>query len=359
MKAIVSRFQRFRDVLRRTLGIWLFDKDKTTQFDLTKTASILFIRNDAKLGDAIVSSGLIRKLRKHRPDITIKVLTIPAMESLFKEHFGVDQVIHISKRPSYSEIRQVSEQVGQVDMVVSLNLDMKMKDIYLLNCLNSMVNVGVDQGVKLVNVNIAANIENQHYADKFDYVASLVGVNGPSENYIVPLLQNSIEKVNDFIQQNQIHDYVLLNPFGSGHSRKLNKSSISRIIETIEANDPSLNVVLLSSPDTRQQLTEMNLTSNKVYHFDKSASIYDAMAVINQAKFVVTVDTSIVHIATGLGIPQVAIYSDDKINYQNWHPNSGLSSILFTMKGINNFTSQKFLDCLNYLEIDFTEGIQG
>ncbi|CAH8227357.1 hypothetical protein VAE308_1280080 [Vibrio aestuarianus] len=121
MRFIVSRLQRFRDVVRRQLGVWLFDKKKVTNFDLVNTKSILFIRNDAKLGDAIVSSGVLQKLKKYRPEIKIKVLTTSAMAPLFEEHFCIDQVVHLSKRPSYSEMKDVCEQVGSVDVVCRNN----------------------------------------------------------------------------------------------------------------------------------------------------------------------------------------------------------------------------------------------
>ncbi|MDE1350166.1 lipopolysaccharide heptosyltransferase family protein [Vibrio aestuarianus] len=337
MRFIVSRLQRFRDVVRRQLGVWLFDKKKVTNFDLVNTKSILFIRNDAKLGDAIVSSGVLKKLKKYRTEIKIKVLTTSAMAPLFEEHFGVDQVVHLSKRPSYSEMKDVCEQVGSVDVVVSLNLDMKMKDIYLLNQLRSKVNIGLDSDLALVNLNISKQIECKHYADKFDYISSLLGIDEPAENYIVPLVPSSMEKAQKFLSENNIDKFVLINPFGSGNERKLNKDSINKIISVIKERDKSLSVVLLSSPDTRELLESMSLTNTAVHHFGQSESIYDAIAIVEKAKLVVSVDTSIVHIATGLNKPQIAFYREDSINIINWNPNSKLAKTIVTKDNINNF----------------------
>ena len=88
MRFLISHLQRLRDVVRRKAGLWLFDKKKAMDFELTNVQSILFIRNDAKLGDAIVSSSVIKKIKSNRPDIKIKVLTTNIMASLFSEHFG-------------------------------------------------------------------------------------------------------------------------------------------------------------------------------------------------------------------------------------------------------------------------------
>lgn len=352
MRFVISRIQRFRDVVRRRLGIWLFDRKKDSSFDLTEAESILFIRNDAKLGDAIVSSGVIRKLRKYRPDLKVMVLTTPGMmQSLFLEHFGVDRVINLSKRPSYKEIRGVSQQVGSVDVVVSLNPDMKMKDIYLMKCLHSKANVGLDSELKLINFKINKNLDKKHYAEKFDYISKLVGIDKPKENYMVPLIKESLDKAQQFLDDNGINDFVLVNPFGSGNERKLNKASITKIIDAVKDNGPAPHVILLSAPDTKELLDSMSLTSGMTHHFDQSDSIYDAIAMVEKAKLVVSVDTSIVHIASGLEKKQISIYRSDPMNFANWSPNSEFSIVLESGIGINSFSKEELKSSFSKLDL--------
>ncbi|PNI04475.1 heptosyltransferase [Vibrio diazotrophicus] len=337
MRRVVSQIQRFRDIIRRKLGIWLFDTKKKATFNPTDVKSILFIRHDAKLGDAIVSSCLIRKLKKFRPDIRQVVLTSKGMSSMFKDDFGVDEVVHIKKRPSYGEIRNICQQIGSVDMVVSLNQDMKMKDIYMLKHLESQLNVGVDPEVGLININIQNDICHAHYAKKFDYIAKLVGIDAPEESYIVPVKDEAILRVKQFLVAKGIDKFVLLNPFGSGNERKLSAEKINEILLEVQSKK-SLPVVILSSPDTRELLASMPIVfSGSVVHFDQSESIFDAIAAVELCDLVITVDTSIVHIAAGLNKPQIAIYSDDKTNFKNWNPNSILAKVIKTSGSISNF----------------------
>lgn len=303
--------------------------------------SILFIRHDAKLGDAIVSSGLLRKLKEHRPDINVKVLTTPAMTDIFRNHFNVNNVFNIEKRPSYSEINKICQKVGDIDMVVFLNHDMKMKDIYLLSKLNSKINVGVD-AIGLNNFNVQSEIKDLHYSDKFNYIADLVGIKGCKGEYIVPVLDDSINKVQSFLHRKCISDYVLLNPFGSGNERKLSEQKINEIANKI-IQESSLSVVILSSPDTRCLLERLPiLFSERIVHFDESESIYDAIAAVKLAGFIISVDTSIVHIATGLNKKQIAIYNQDIINFNNWHPCSNLSRAVMTKSNINDYVIKDF-----------------
>jgi len=287
--------------------------------------------------NAIVSSGIIRKLRKYRPDIKLIVLTSPGMSSMFKDDFGVDEVIHMKKRPSYQEIRQIGKQVGSIDMVVSLNQDMKMKDIYMLKHLKSQLNVGVDPSVKLININIQNDICNVHYAEKFDYIARLIGIDEPQEPYIVPVKEDSIARVKLFLEVKGIEKYVLLNPFGSGNERKLNAEKINTIITEVQRKQ-GLPVLILSSPDTRELLESMPIEfSDSVVHFDQSESIFDAITAVDLADSVISVDTSIVHIATGLNKPQIAIYRQDDVNFTNWHPNSENAKVITANESINDF----------------------
>ncbi|AIW20326.1 lipopolysaccharide heptosyltransferase family protein [Vibrio coralliilyticus] len=337
MRVIISKLQRFRDIARRYFGVLLFDQKKESDFDPEHAKTILFIRNDAKLGDAIVSSGVISKIRRYRPDINIIILTTPSLDTLFKKHFSVDRVVHLSKRPSYREIRFVSEEVGSVDIVVSLNLDMKMKDIYLLNKLDSKIVIGVDRLLKIVNFNISKDIQQLHYAEKFDYITKLLGISGPREKYQVPVLSDSVAKMESFLTTNGIKDFILLNPFGSGNERKLRSESIAAIVDVVLNLDKSLKVVVLTAPDTKGQFQSMRLTNDRVFHFTDSESIYDAIAAVQAAKLIISVDTSIVHIASGLHKPQVAIYSDDTVNFSNWHPNSDVAEVIVAHGEVNNF----------------------
>jgi len=337
---IIVKLQRLRDSVRRQLGLLLFDRKKNGNFDLTKTQSILFIRNDAKIGDAIVSSGLINKIRKYKPNIKIIVMTTPSMTELFKNGFGVDDVIHLKKRPSYSEIKLTCKKLGSIDVAVSLNSDMKMKDIYLHRCLQTKVNIGLDSRVKLVNKDISSETSKLHYAFKFDYIAQSIGINTEPERYIVPIKEASLKKVEHFLQNLGISHYILFNPFGSGGSRKLNKTNIQKIIHTKESSCP---VILLSSPSTKDELNKMDICDNlNVFHFDQSDSIYDAIAIVKRADSVISVDTSIVHIASGLGKKQIAIYTNDRHNYQDWGPNSNLATSVFTTKDINEIDVNQF-----------------
>ncbi|MBF4249092.1 lipopolysaccharide heptosyltransferase family protein, partial [Vibrio anguillarum] len=75
-------------------------------------------------------------------------------------------------------------------------------------------------------------------------------------------------------------------------------------------------------------------------------SIYDAIAIVDKAKLVVSVDTSIVHVASGFNKPQIAIYKQDKVNFSNWHPNSEHANVIIAITDINNFGEEQLRQAL-------------
>jgi len=347
MKEIVKILQVFRDQVRRQLGIWLFDYDKNLTFDLKDAKSILFLRNDAKLGDAIVSSGAIRKIRRQRPDVKIIVLTTPSMKHLFKTHFGVDQVVTINKRPSYKAIRSACQEIGEVDVVVSFDLNMKMRELYMLKQIQSKANLGLESDIGLININISKEVEGLHFSDKFNHITQLLGLSNQPENYIVPQELESQKKIGGFLKSQKINQFALLNPFGSGRSRKLNNESILKAIQSVKCTHPQMSIVILTAPSDSKLLKEMGIFEENVHHFDISTSIYDATALVVKSTFVISVDTSIVHIATGLNRPQVALYNYDEVNFTHWNPNSKLAKTIINYHGINSFSKENLVEKIN------------
>ena len=83
------------------------------------------------------------------------------------------------------------------------------------------------------------------------------------------------------------------------------------------------NFLILSSPTTKETASDVAniLSRDNVSACTNVESIYDAIEVVKQSKLVVSVDTSIVHIADGLNKKLVAIYPKYKENYFNeWLP---------------------------------------
>ena len=129
---LINELQLARDVLRRRLGRWLFDRVRSRPAD-DGSGKVVLLRWDAKLGDAIVSSWVAREIRRAQPEREVWVVTTHAMAPLFRDHLGADRVIEVPKRPAYGELKALAHSLGRVGYLVHLGKSLKMKDIYFLN----------------------------------------------------------------------------------------------------------------------------------------------------------------------------------------------------------------------------------
>ncbi len=82
---MIKIFQLWRDVLRRKLGILLFDRHSSVR--ASSHGATVFVRWDAKLGDAIVSSWVAREIKNKFPERKVYVITSSEMAPLFRDFF--------------------------------------------------------------------------------------------------------------------------------------------------------------------------------------------------------------------------------------------------------------------------------
>ncbi|WP_417616735.1 glycosyltransferase family 9 protein [Oceanisphaera sp.] len=309
------------------------------------------MRWDAKWGDSIVSSFVFREWKRAYPGIKVEVITTPNMSQLFKEYFAVDHVYEINKRPSYAELSKLARDIGEADLLVHLSKALKMKDLYFMSKVKIDNIAGLDDAVELINLKLGGITQDEHFSGKYRKLLELTGVVVQSESYIVPDNKASQDKVDQFISL--IDEPILVfNPYGSGGSRKLNERKIKEVISVVNGENASVNIVLLTIPEKKHEVEKICADYSNVYYYADSQSIYDSIAIMRRADWVVSVDTATVHIATGLRKPLIAIYNPDEENYKEWHPNSSLSKSIFSQRvypqDINGINLGDFKDYISY-----------
>lgn len=326
-RRFISRSQLFRDQLRRKLGKLWFDRPSRGA-DLAQVKRVLLVRWDAKIGDSIVSSFFFRELRRFRRDIQIDVITAPHMASLYQEHFGVDHVICCKKRPSYTELKKLAFDTGPVDLVIHLGKHLKMKDIYFLRCLDADNVMGLDDELELINLKLGNATAGRHFSDKFAHALELLGASEYDREYILP---EDVARRQHVLLEWPDAPVVALNPYGSGSSRRLNFDSVSMLVTLISDYFPHWKVCLMSAPDTKQQTEEWCdlLGREWVFTVTCSETIQDAIEIIRLSKAVISVDTAIVHIASGLKKPLLGLYNEDRENFFEWSPGTNRASVVF------------------------------
>ncbi|WP_417607110.1 glycosyltransferase family 9 protein [Oceanimonas baumannii] len=299
--------------------------------DLVNIKRVLVIRWDAKIGDSIVSSFFFRELKKHHKNIKVDVITAPHMAAMYQESFGVDHVYCCKKRPNYGELKVLAHEVGAVDLVIHLGKQLKMKDIYFLRCLGADNVMGMDDELDLVNIKLGHATKGLHFSEKFSYALKLLGVPYPERNYIIP---EDIERQKLINKEWPDQPVVSINPYGSGSARRLNFDNVSMLVGLVAKYKPGWKVCLMSTPDTKAETEQWcdKLDTDSVFTVKSSETIQDAIEIIRLSAAVISVDTAIIHISSGLNKPLIGVYNPDEENFSEWHPNCEKAKVIFSIK---------------------------
>ena len=329
-KRLVSSLQLARDKWRRKLGIWLFDRHRPACEPGQPFKRVVLVRWDAKWGDAIVSSFIFREWRRAYPGIQLDVITSPVMAGLFRDHFAADNVYETVKRPSYTELKTLAKALGPADLLVHLSKSLKMKDLYFLSQVDCRMIAGLDDQIGMINLKLGSATRSMHFTEKFSRLLEQTGVCVHNTDYQVPVDILAQQRVAHFLE-NIPGPLLILNPYGSGQARRLRPDTIKQLIACIRQARDDVRIGILSTPDTQDEVSRLcqELASDKVFYYPDSRTIYDAIALVSRADWVVSVDTAIVHIAVGLKRPLLAIYNPDKENFAEWGPNSDLAISIF------------------------------
>lgn len=224
--SLINDLQLQRDILRRKLGQLLFDRKRPAPLHERK-GKIVLLRWDAKLGDAIVSSWVAREIKRASPEREVWIVTTAAMAPLFRDHFGMDKVIEVPKRPGYGQLKRLAHSLGEVECLVHFGKMLKMKDIYFISQVRADWVAGMDDALQAVNLKLGKASSGMHFSDKFALLLQRLGVSNPDQQYIVPTMSPP-----DALASWWPAEPVLcFNPYGSGSSRRLRTELISQMLE--------------------------------------------------------------------------------------------------------------------------------
>lgn len=325
---MIKTLQLWRDALRRKLGILLFDHHSSVISP--SNGATVFVRWDAKLGDAIVSSWAAREIKNVFPNRKVYIITTSAMAPLFRDFFNFDNVFEISKRASYTELKKLAKELGDVDYLIHFSQKMKMKDLYFVSHVGSKNVAGIDDELDCVNIKLGKKTAGMHFSKKFKVLLEYMGIVNPDTSYIVPYFKDSEDRVGSWWPS---HKTLCFNPYGSGASRCFSVEKTIALINTMLALS-NYNICLLYPPgrekDVERIISHVCDPARILIDHEKP-SLAALFAQARHCAGMVSVDTATVHIATGLNKPVLGIYNDNFGMPENveWHPNNPRSRVIY------------------------------
>ena len=329
-RSVTDTIKRRWDRLRKRMAIWVWDRP-VTQKDRARNESnrIVFVRWDAKLGDTIVLSWVLRELQRQRPDLELTVVTADSFKALFVQGYGIGSVYVAGKRHGWSVLSDIAQQIRYPKYVVHLSLHWRPRDIRFVRKLAAEHVVGLDDEIKLADIKLGQRTHGSHFSDKLVPWLEQLGVDTTNRQYWLPRLPRARKQVDEWWPEGKV---IGLCPYGASRKRRLSTAVIKTIVEQALGGETRWVLLIAQGLD----LVEFRKAFEQEPWFAQVIfrSTPDLLLLFEQVArcdAVISVDTAAVHIASGFDLPLLALYASihaDSANLSAWHPRSDKSAVL-------------------------------
>lgn len=330
-------FKKQLRTIRLSLGKRLLDKKSQTN---TKLERILFMRQDGKLGDYMVSSFCYREIKKFNPKLHIGVVCAHKDAYLYENNPYIDTLYFVRTKHIGDYIR-LGNRLAKLnyDTVIDPTEMLRNRDLLLLRLIKASNYIGYQKSdYKLFTTSIEGL---HHYSSIYRKALEKLGIPIQNTSYDIPTNAEAEREIESFLNQHDIKDYLAINFYGASRARTMSLENIQKHIEYIRQQVPNRAIVLLSYPAVYQQLQAVSAAFNHVY-VHQTTTIFHTIALINRCTQLMSVDTSTIHIASGFNKKIIAWYRDDETNYKQWHPISEAEThVIFYNDSVNDLLPEQ------------------
>jgi ADP-heptose:LPS heptosyltransferase len=297
----------------------LFDRRQASPFVADAVKKILILRDDNKIGDMIVATGLIAQLQASGRQVSV---VCGKDNRIIVEHSDLVEKIFPYKNKVWDIIR-LGWQLRRERYDMLLDFGDYISPIYyiLISLISARHTLGFNKS-KFVNydLNIDYPYVDKHITDRYRKVLQLFSLEQKEYPYIIDIPENIYQDVDRFLNGLNGGRLVVINPFTASAERDLSLTQLEGIIANIQSLDSEIRIVVIG-PQARLNNLQLSHVAINPY-----ASFLHAAACIKQADLVISPDTSCVHVACAFARPLIALYGSNLIlgglvNNKVWAPN--------------------------------------
>ncbi len=285
----------------------LLGKASCTQaYDPSLVRKVLVLRNDNRLGDAVVGSSLLRGLRQLFPQATLDVVACKGTACIFRANPFVNRVWCsteglVSLATCGLKLRQ-----EQYDLYIDVDEKPMLSSLVFLKCVAPKWAVGLNrEKFPLYNLTVSLNPDIIHITKRYEELLRRVGFTGPFDtSYCIQLPAHVLQEAKKWVDQKfQGDDFWVFNPQGSTWKKSFTPDQILPLCKHFSHK----NIVLVGAEKKLKEWLGKNALPDNVCIY--SQDVMHAVAMATYAKLLFTPDTFWVHAACALHIPTVSVYN--------------------------------------------------
>lgn len=364
MKKLLSKINRmFQDFMRPkrlALGKWRWDRkkshlknrvaiiDRKNIIEELSIKSVLFLRGDGKIGDMVINSLMFRELKKTYPELTIGVVVKGGAKDIISNNPHIDHIYDYSS--SSSKVKKLAQHIETAgyDLVIDFTEMLRVKQMMFINLCTAKYNLGINkQDWNLFDLTINYQDKDLHISAKYAAILKVLGIAKPNLSYDIHIDKQSVKQTEVFLEQVKESKLVIINPYGASKHRTLTIETVKKIVDgLIKIEDWAISFVF--PPEKKSEIKALcDSYQSKVYINEQLKGIQDTACLIKSADYVITPDTSIVHLAVAFERPMLAIYRRELGNNAKlWGPGCSKVKQFFSQPN-NNIAEESDINNLD------------
>ena len=354
MKNLIKKINRiFQDYMRAKrlkIGKYIWDRKEKAKIiegnnflKDNNIKSILFLRYDGKIGDMIVNSLMFREIKKVYPDIKIGVVARGAAIDIIKDNPNVDKIYEYYKDRKKIKDLALKIKEEKYDLLIDFSEMLRVNQMMLINLCGARINIGLDRkDWKLFDLSIESGKDfkwTEHITNRYLAYLIKLGLKKESIDISYDIYLKDEKKYETFFYKIKENKKLILNPYGASKHKSFNIETLENIITYLK--DKDIAIILVYFGDKYKELEFLEKKYKYVYIPKKIESILDTAILIKKSDYVISPDTSIVHIASAFNKKMITVYPPKGgkygVDHLVWAPKSEYSRVIFCKDKIGNY----------------------
>ena len=343
-------FQNYMREKRLKIGKYIWDRKEKTKIiegdnflENNNIKSILFLRYDGKIGDMVVNSLMFREIKKVYPNIKIGVVARGATIDIIKDNPNVDKIYEYYKDRKKIKDLALKIKEEKYDLLVDFSEMLRVNQMMLINLCGARFNIGLDRkDWKLFDLFIESEKDfkwTEHITNR--YLAYLLKLGLKKENIDISydIYLKEEKKYEDFFNKIKESKKLILNPYGASKHKSFSVETLEKIITYLK--DKDIAIILVYFGAKYKELEFLEEKYKYVYIPKKIESILDTAILIKRSDYVISPDTSIVHITSIFNKKLITVYPPKGgkygVDHLVWAPKSEYSRVIFCKDKTGNY----------------------
>ena len=346
MKNLIKKLNRiFQDYMREKrlkIGKYIWDRKEKAKIiegdnflEDNDIKSILFLRYDGKIGDMVVNSLMFREIKKVYPNIKIGVVARGAAIDIIKDNSNIDKIYEYYKDRKKIKDLALKIKEEKYNLLIDFSEMIRVNKMMLINLCGARFNIGLNRKEwKLFDLSIKSDKDfkwTEHITNR--YLAYLVKLGLKKENIDISydIYLKDEKKYEVFFNEIKESKKLILNPYGASKHKSFSVENLENIINYLKNRD--IAIILVYFGDKYKELEFLEKKYNNIYMPQKIESILDTAILIKKSDYVISPDTSIVHIASAFNKKMITVYPPKGgkygVDHLVWAPKSEYSRVIF------------------------------